>query len=192
MMEMPFHRFVYPWRLIPWGVVSGLAMMMGSRPALAQAAGYCFLTDQGLTTHDLSLLCGSGGIRNEPVLKTGDVQVTLRWDTIDDLDLFVTDPAGDTVSYEDPFIPSGGELDVDANAGCFGALSRTPVENIFWPAGESPTGDFVVSVNIFARCRSAQNPIPFTLLVLVKGEVIEFNGTLSSESPELRFSFSAS
>jgi hypothetical protein len=170
-------------------VGGGLLAALFSGPA--QAQGYCFITDSGLTTHDLSVLCGGEG-RNEPVLQTGDVQVTLRWDTADDLDLFVTDPAGDTVSYLIPFIASGGLLDVDANAGCFGNLSRTPVENIFWPVGQSPTGDFVVSVNIFARCSGNSNPIPFTLSVLVKGEVIQFNGTLSDDTPELQFSFSSS
>ncbi|MGD1904658.1 MAG: hypothetical protein ACFB0C_01540 [Leptolyngbyaceae cyanobacterium] len=188
-MAMSFRALMPLWHLIPWGL--GLAAI-GSGSALAQSDGYCFVTDSGLTTHDLSLLCGGGGVRNEPVLQTGDVQVTLRWDTIDDLDLFVTDPAGDTVSYQEPFIPSGGQLDVDANAACLGALSRTPVENIFWPTGQSPSGDFVVSVNIFLRCRSSESPIPFTLSVLIRGELIEFNGVLSNEVPELRFSFSSS
>ncbi len=192
MMGMPLHHRSPLWRLHPWAILgSGLLAATISGPALAQTEGYCFITDQGLTTHDLSVLCGGGG-RNEPVLQTGDVQVTLRWNTIDDLDLFVTDPAGDTVSYVAPFIPSGGQLDVDANAACGEPLSRTPVENIFWPTGESPAGDFVVSVNIFARCRSTNTPIPFTLSVLIKGEVIEFNGVLSNETPELLFSFSAS
>jgi hypothetical protein len=177
------------WRLIPWGL--GLALM-GGGSAIAQTEGYCFLTAPDLTTYDLSALCGGGGVRNEPVLQTGDVQVTLRWDTTDDLDLFVTDPAGDTISYLEPSVPSGGQLDVDANAGCIGPLSRTPVENIFWPTGQSPSGDFVISVNIFLRCRSSQAPIPFTLSVLIRGEEIEFNGVLSDEVPELRFSFSTS
>lgn len=190
MIGMPWSR---PLARSPWLLLtSGLLAALISGPAIAQNEGYCFLTDQGLTVHNLSLLCGGGGVRDEPVLRTGDVQVTLRWDTIDDLDVFVTDPVGDTVSYQNPFIPSGGQLDVDANAACFQPLSPTPVENIFWPTGQSPTGDFVVTVNIFERCRAAQNAIPFTLLVLVKGEVIEFNGILSNETPELRFSFTSS
>jgi hypothetical protein len=137
---------------------------------------------------------GAVGFVMSPCYKRVMFKVTLRWDTTDDLDLFVTDPAGDTISYLEPSVPSGGQLDVDANAnaGCIDPLSRTPVENIFWPTGQSPSGDFVISVNIFLRCRSSQAPIPFTLSVLIRGEEIEFNGVLSDEVPELRFSFSTS
>jgi len=40
-------------------------------------------------------------------LSTGDVQVTLQWSSLADLDLSVTDPAGETVSYTHPPPPPG-------------------------------------------------------------------------------------
>ncbi|HYN88710.1 MAG TPA: hypothetical protein VER55_09275, partial [Ardenticatenaceae bacterium] len=79
----------------------------------------------------------------EPVLGTGDVQVTLRWDNPADLDLHVVDPAGEEISYGHPVAQSGGQLDVDANIGCQDDLR---VENVFWPSGGAPTGTYQVEV----------------------------------------------
>src|SRR5690554_6687867 len=73
-------------------------------------------------------------MRTEPALGTGDVQVTLRWNSRADLDLAVTAPSGETVSYLYPSSHSGGRLDVDSNAGCRTSL-QNPVENVFWSSG---------------------------------------------------------
>jgi hypothetical protein len=85
------------------------------------------------------------------VLGTGDVQVTLRWDTSADLDLHVVDPWGEEIYYSHKNSQSGGELDVDANAGC-GTQSYAPVENIYWPSGGAPYGTYVVSVVDYSDC----------------------------------------
>jgi hypothetical protein len=124
----------------------------------------------------------------EPTLGTGDIQTTLRWATIDDLDLAVTDPSGNTASYQNRSIASGGTLDVDANAGC-AEQDSTPVENIFWPPGVSPTGNYVAEVNLFQRCVASDAPISFTLRLLVRGQVKTFNGTVSNDQPTARFPF---
>ncbi|MDX1440320.1 MAG: hypothetical protein R3284_10510, partial [Rubricoccaceae bacterium] len=86
---------------------------------------------------------------DEPQLGTGDVQVTLRWDTQADIDLHVTDPSGEEIFYGHTQSASGGQLDVDANAGC----SNDPqVENIYWPTGGAPSGTYQLSVNYFGAC----------------------------------------
>lgn len=81
-------------------------------------------------------------------LGTGDIQATLRWSTVDDIDLELTDPTGARVSYSNPTVPSGGQLDVDANKDCDGN-SATPVENIFWPPLGASQGEYVAAVNLF-------------------------------------------
>jgi len=86
-----------------------------------------------LMIHDLDLILALAG--GEPRLGTGDVQVTLRWNTPVDLDLHVIDPLGEEIYFRYTFSPSGGTLDVDANAGC---TNDTPVENVFWPTGGAP------------------------------------------------------
>lgn len=123
---------------------------------------------------------GLGGIlpslRDEPELGTGDVQVTLRWDTNADLDLHVTDPAGQEIYFASPSSASGGQLDVDANGTCEG---DAPVENIFWPTGSAPTGTYSVSVDYYGACDS-NGPASYVVTILVNGqEVNSVSGTLS-------------
>ncbi|MGD2068418.1 MAG: hypothetical protein PVI57_07010 [Gemmatimonadota bacterium] len=88
-------------------------------------------------------------------LGTGDVQVTLTWNTTADLDLWVTDPFGERIWYVNRTSESGGMLDVDDTDG-FGP------ENIFWPEGEAPAGTYLVQVNHFA------GPVPTDWQVRVR------------------------
>ncbi len=146
----------------------------------------CYLRSLEGIQYDLSALCG-GFVAQEVVLQTGDVQVTLRWDTSDDLDLYVQDPAGDEVYYGNPAVASGGLLDVDANAGCAQQMA-SPVENIYWPTDGGVPGDYVVTVDLFSYCGD-EVPINFTLTTLVKGETQTQTGTVSSDQPSVSFPF---
>ncbi|NEQ52803.1 MAG: hypothetical protein F6K11_22140 [Leptolyngbya sp. SIO3F4] len=112
----------------------------------------CYVEDENGELYDLSILCtvpddGFG----EPVLQTGDIQVTLRWNTSDDLDLIVVDPAGSIIDFGSPSSPSGGQLDVDANGFCE-TQNFSPVENIFWPTGGAPDGDYLAYVTLSIPC----------------------------------------
>jgi len=111
-------------------------------------------------------------------LGTGDVQVTLIWNSINDLDLWVQDPNGEIIFYDHSTSASGGKLDVDANAGCENVTTQ-PVENIFWPATKAPRGSYLVSVNYYQQCDNVA-PTPFTIRVLVDGVVKEVSGEISS------------
>ncbi|MEB3828128.1 hypothetical protein [Phormidium sp. CCY1219] len=141
----------------------------------------CFMVDKGGELIDLSLLCPSPAEPEEPTLGTGDVQVTLRWSTADDLDLAVKDPSGEIVSYQQSEIASGGELDVDSNAGC-GQTTTNPVENVFWPTGGAPTGEYEVQVNLFQRCNNSSGPIEYTVTLLVKGNSETKTGTVDDNN----------
>lgn len=111
-------------------------------------------------------------------LGTGDVQATLIWNSTNDLDLWVTDPRGTLIYFNNRTSSSGGELDVDANPGCQNPTNQ-PVENIFWPAGKAPTGEYVISVNYFQGCETSL-PTSFTLRVLVDGQEQTFSGALTT------------
>jgi hypothetical protein len=100
-------------------------------------------------------------------LGTGDVQVTLLWTSAADLDLRVMDPTGTSVSYQNPTSSTGGRLDRDANRGC-GSVVPDPVENVFWPQGEAPRGDYTVTVTLWNAC-GAPDPIEFTIVVRIGG-----------------------
>ncbi|WP_420454111.1 hypothetical protein [Rubrivirga sp.] len=138
-----------------------------------------------------------GGAQTAPVaetmtiggteIKTGDVQVTLEWDTqLADLDLFVTDPSGDRVGYDNPRVASGGLLDVDARAGCDPTPST--VENIVWQ-GTPPTGAYGVTVDHYQQCSGA-GPVSFTATLRRGGQVIEtWTGSVGT-GEEATYSFS--
>lgn len=124
-------------------------------------------------------------------LGTGDVQVTLLWTSGDDLDLHVVDPTGFELYFSTARAPatspSGGQLDVDDTAGCDGA-SATHVENVFWPEGGAPTGEFSAYVRNYRGCDA---PASFQLRVTVAGTVVhDESGSLSGgeSSPPVPFS----
>jgi hypothetical protein len=180
------------YRLYGYGVALGLGISLAGfslpAPSLAQDSAFCFVTDDIGEVFDLSFLCGVDPQSSAPiVLGTGDVQATLRWNTIDDLDLAVTDPSGETVSFMQPQVPSRGQLDVDANAACL-ETRGDPVENIFWPTGEAPTGQYIATVNLFQLCTN-NTSIPFSLTISVQGETETRTGTLSPAQPQVSFPF---
>jgi hypothetical protein len=114
-------------------------------------------------------------------LGTGDIQVTLQWDTLNDLDLYVTDPSGENIYYQHPTSLSGGILDVDANRNCLENMTGTPVENIYWPTGAAPSGTFQIAVNYYRHCSAAPLEDNYTVRALVDGQVQVFTGTLNQE-----------
>jgi hypothetical protein len=83
---------------------------------------------------------------------SGALQVSLSWDKLDDVDLYVFTPSGERLYYGNRTSEDGtGKLDVDANAGC---TINNPIinsENIFF---EAPLvdGTYTVVVNLFMRC----------------------------------------
>jgi len=104
----------------------------------------------------------------EEQLGTGELQATLRWYSTADLDLSVTDPRGETISYGSPSSSTGGTLDVDANSGCSN-MTSVPAENIFWPSGSARVGDYKITVTYYESCAGGEGPQPFDVTVLAEG-----------------------
>ena len=95
-----------------------------------------------------------------------------------DLDLYVEDPSGEVIYYENPWSYSGGELDVDCLCGdCI----QGPNENIFWPTdGSAPRGTYKYWVHYYGSCNGDSQSSNFTLRVIENGQVMETKtGTLS-------------
>jgi hypothetical protein len=108
---------------------------------------------------------------------TGDVQVSLSWNTTADVDLHVVDPSGEEILYLNRMSASGGELDLDSNAGCSDGPRN---ENITWPAGAAPAGTYRVLVDYWSSCEAPSTP--YTVTINVKGrEVQTFTGTFTGE-----------
>ena len=109
--------------------------------------------------------------------KSGDVQISLIWFNVNDLDLHCVDPNGEHVFYGNRRSRSGGVLDVDMNA-LFAPKSIRPVENIYWPKGLAPQGKYKVYVDHFANY-GGKDPSPFKVNVLVGGLRTEYEGEIS-------------
>ena len=125
------------------------------------------------------------------VVGEGEIRVTLVWGTDDDLDLYVTDPNGDTIAYFNPSVPSGGTLDRDDNVGQCGTDPEPGgVENVFWPDTPAPpSGTYTVGVNSYADC--APPGAAYTLQVFVGGTLVQTQtGTVSqSETDTYTFTY---
>ena len=104
---------------------------------------------------------------NLTVLATGDIQVTLDWTAFVDLDLWVTDPSGETIKFDNPESASGGRLDRDAYADC--QFSAVPPENTVWDA-LAPSGEYLVTVHVYDMC--GESEVAFELTVSIEGEVM--------------------
>ena len=94
----------------------------------------------------------------------GDVQVSVSFDQDVDIDLHVLEPdtsaqapdgycapaGGCELYYGDKSCPSGGQLDLDSNAAC--GIDGINNENIFWPEGQAPVGNYTVRVAFWSDC----------------------------------------
>lgn len=105
------------------------------------------------------------------------IRASLIWNTYDDLDLHVVTPDGEHIYFGDKRAKSGGELDVDRNAG--GPQTREPVENIRWPKGTARPGKYTVFVQTYAYHERERRPVDFKVELEIDGKVQKFEGTTS-------------
>ena len=108
--------------------------------------------------------------------KSGDIQISLMWPNINDLDVHCVDPSGEEIFYKHKASESGGELDVDMNVSP--PLSVEPVENIYWGAGNAPPGTYKVYVDHYTN-HGAQDPTSFTVGVKTPTTSKELTGKIS-------------
>jgi hypothetical protein len=102
---------------------------------------------------------------------SGPIMISLIWDTIDDLDLSVTTPAGEVINWEEKISTCGGVLQIDANAQ---NTTKTPLEHIYWQAGKIKAGKYLIRVQ---RDNSKSNVnVDFKVLVQVDGKLSKFSG----------------
>ena len=106
---------------------------------------------------------------------TGDVQVTLSWNVDSDVDLHVVDPNGEEIYFDNPASASGGQLDLDSNAGC--RIDGIRNENVTWPSGAAPWGIYTVRVNYWNSC--GVQSTNYTVRVNNGGESRVFSGTFT-------------
>jgi hypothetical protein len=115
-----------------------------------------------------------------PSAGTGDIQVTLTWLSAAslDLDLWVTDPAGEKCYYGNPSSTSGGELDRDNLCGNY--INGHP-ENIYW-LSNPPQGEYIVEVDWYYDCGNNLSSQAYNVRTVVQGTTHTYSGTINSEA----------
>ena len=111
---------------------------------------------------------------------TGDIQVTLAWDADSDVDLHVVDPAGEEIFYGRRRSASGGELDLDSNAGC--DIDGVRNENVTWPIGRAPRGQYTVRVDYWSNCNVQQTN--YTVRIITEGLNQIFSGSFTGNGDQ--------
>jgi len=111
--------------------------------------------------------------------KTGDIQVSLAWNNINDIDLHVIAPSGERIFFGHRASFCRGFLDVDMNVA---PQTMEPVENVFWPPGGAPRGVYQVYVHHFSN-HGARDPTPFRIRILVGGRKTLLEGAVSIGQP---------
>ena len=102
---------------------------------------------------------------------TGQLQVSLAFDTPKDVDLHLFEPNGYHIYYGDRESENGGKLDVDSNAGCY--IDNINHENIFY--GDNAyvePGEYTVYVDMWENCDESF-PTNCVLTVFYEGELLE-------------------
>lgn len=113
------------------------------------------------------------GIVDEGCPYAGDpqgVQITISWNTGADIDLYVRDPSGEMVFYNEEArrSPVGGSLDHPARGKCREQVIAN-VESAHWPA-PAPSGPYAVELHYFGPCG---DPVEteVTMSVVVHGKL---------------------
>ena len=97
----------------------------------------------------------------------GDVQITIGWNSGADIDLYVTDPSGATLFYNEDHkhSPIGGHLDHDARGDCRKEQKNPRIENAYWPA-PARSGRYKVELHYFSPCtRGATTEVTLSVAV---------------------------
>jgi len=110
--------------------------------------------------------------------KTGDVQISISWNTVDDIDLHVEFSPGnglvDHINWTNRVGRlSNGMLDIDMNANQV-LLNNKPVENVFWSPNSAPKGVFNVYIHYF-RSWTGESRIPVTVVIKAMNKTTTHN-----------------
>ena len=129
---------------------------------------------------ELHPVVANPGIPDSP-LGTGDVRVTLTWQSTADLDLWVTDPYEERIFWGYRESSSGGLLDADDRCTDHGfdGIPGGP-ENIYWPYGSAPYGTYIVEVNYYAAC-SGEGTTEWEVRVIRDGHEEVLTGVISPD-----------
>ena len=114
-----------------------------------------------------------------------DMSITLSWNNYNDLDLVVQEPNGTKIFFSKKRSETQGELNVDANANPSQRTSR-PVENIKWPIGKAPLGEYKVFVMFYKKSHTEESSgvTPYRVRMNYGGQDKVFSGSFANNTRE--------
>ena len=114
-----------------------------------------------------------------------DMSITLSWNNYNDLDLVVQEPNGTKIFFSKKRSETQGELNVDANANASQRTSR-PVENIKWPIGKAPLGQYKVFVMFYKKSHTEESSgvTPYRVRMIYGGQDKVFSGSFANNTRE--------
>lgn len=118
------------------------------------------------------------------VVGTGELQVSVSWDTASDVDLYLVEPDGTTIYYGDDISASGGTLDLDSNLACF--IDGINNENITYENSTPPTGEYTVMLDYFLNC-DVPGPTKYVVTVRSAAGTETFRGIFLPENVDQAF-----
>jgi hypothetical protein len=176
-------------------IVAGtVALMKSVNPSITTKQIICILRSTGVETQgaigkliqvDKALEKAKSGevVDCTPTPSTGDVQVLLRWNNYNDLDLYCIDPQGETVWFKNKRVSSGGQLEIDMNVEY--PDSKKPIENIYWSNGGAPNGTYNVYLVYYKKHEPSINGTPYTIKVKYGKKSNEYKGVIAQEDKPL-------
>lgn len=103
--------------------------------------------------------------------KTGDIQISISWDNVNDVDLIVEyrgANGSELIGWNNKIGQSGGWLDVDKNVY---PETDQAVENIFWGYNQAPRGVYKIYVNCYRRWDKKKDSTPVLIRIIHNNEV---------------------
>jgi hypothetical protein len=96
------------------------------------------------------------GIDEACGVSAGRLQITAFWTSGADIDLYVVDPRGETLSFQRPTSVGGGELERASRGRCEGrAVETASIESVRWPERTVPSeGIYEVYLHYWGECLS--------------------------------------
>jgi hypothetical protein len=124
--------------------------------------------------------------RLENVQRGQYLELTLAWEGPADLDLHVSCPDRNQISFSSR-VACGGRLVADLNSS-FGTSSPRPIEHIIWNEEPVPRGEYSIQTKLYDRKGDSRTAIPYRLVISRHGRVIrehagELSDSSSSQSP---------
>ncbi len=116
---------------------------------------------------------------------SGDIQVSLSWDTLTDVDLHVFTPASEHIYYGNRSDSTGGQLDLDSNPSC--SFDNVNNENIFWGEGRAPVGEYRVVADLWSDCGTLASEVTThwrATILTSDGQFDVFEGEFSPGMPD--------